>query len=68
MRLERLGLLENAMTSAGIESTTFWLVAYCFNQLRYRVPKKVYLYFHETEQQYCLDVQQLLVTLFNIVH
>jgi hypothetical protein len=26
------------MTPSGIESTTFWLVAHCPNQLRHRVP------------------------------
>jgi hypothetical protein len=37
MRLEGLDQLKNPMTSLGIEHTTFWLVAYCLNQLRYRV-------------------------------
>jgi hypothetical protein len=38
MRLEGLGKLKkNPMTSSGIEPPTFWLVAQCLNQLRYRV-------------------------------
>jgi hypothetical protein len=35
--LEGLDQLKNAMTSSGIEPATFRLVAYCINQLRYRV-------------------------------
>jgi hypothetical protein len=37
MRLEGLGQLENPMTSSGIEPATFRFVAYCLDQLRYRV-------------------------------
>jgi hypothetical protein len=38
VRLERLGQLKNPMTSSRIKLATFWLVAQCLNQLRYRVP------------------------------
>jgi hypothetical protein len=38
MRLEGLGSLKNPMTTYGIDPATFRLVAYCLNQLRYRVP------------------------------
>jgi hypothetical protein len=38
MVLERLGRLKNPMTSSGIETATFPLVAQCLNQLRYSVP------------------------------
>jgi hypothetical protein len=34
---KELGQLKNPMTSLGIESATFWLVAQCLNQLRYHV-------------------------------
>jgi hypothetical protein len=37
VRMEGLSKLKNSMTSSGIESATFRLVAYCFDQLRYRV-------------------------------
>jgi hypothetical protein len=37
MRLEGLDRLKNPMTSPGIESTTFQLVAQCLKQLRYGV-------------------------------
>jgi hypothetical protein len=30
------------MTSMGTEPTTFWLEAYCYNQLCYRVPQTYY--------------------------
>jgi hypothetical protein len=36
-RLEGLGELKNAVTSSGIETATFQLVAWCLNQLRYGV-------------------------------
>jgi hypothetical protein len=36
--LEGLGQLKNTVTSSGINSATFQLLAYCFNQLRYNVP------------------------------
>jgi hypothetical protein len=39
VRLEGLGELKDPMTSSGIEPETFWLVALCLNQLRYRVPQ-----------------------------
>jgi hypothetical protein len=38
VRLEGLRQLKNPMTSSGIETATFRLVAYCLNRLRYRVP------------------------------
>jgi hypothetical protein len=38
VRLEGLGQLKNPMTSSGIEPAASRLVAYCLNQLRYRVP------------------------------
>jgi hypothetical protein len=41
MRLEGKGQLKNPMTSAGIEPTTFFLVAQCLNQLLYRVHRVV---------------------------
>jgi hypothetical protein len=37
LRQEGFGQLKNPMTS-GTEPATFWLVAQCLNQLRYRVP------------------------------
>jgi hypothetical protein len=37
MQLEGLGQLEKS-TSSGLEPATFRLVAYCLNQLHYRVP------------------------------
>jgi hypothetical protein len=38
VRLDELGQFKNPMTSSEIEPATFWLVAQCLNQLRYRVP------------------------------
>jgi hypothetical protein len=38
VRLEGLGQLKNPVTSPGIEPATLCLVAWCLNQLRYRVP------------------------------
>jgi hypothetical protein len=37
VRLAGLGHLKNLMISSGIEQATFRLVAWCLNQLRYRV-------------------------------
>jgi hypothetical protein len=37
MRVEELGQLQNPVTSSGIETATFRLVAQRFNQLHYRV-------------------------------
>jgi hypothetical protein len=37
VRLEGLGQLKNPMTPSEIEPATFWLVAQCLNQLRYRL-------------------------------
>jgi hypothetical protein len=34
-RLEELGKLKMLMTSLGFDLATFWLVAYCLNQLSY---------------------------------
>jgi hypothetical protein len=39
VRLEALSQLKSIMTSSGIEPTIFRLVAWCLNQLRYRVPR-----------------------------
>jgi hypothetical protein len=39
MQLQGLVQLKNSPTP-GIEPSTFQLVAYCLNQLRYRVPQK----------------------------
>jgi hypothetical protein len=38
VRLEELHQLKHLMTSSGIEPAIFRLVAYCLNQVRYRVP------------------------------
>jgi hypothetical protein len=38
MLLEGLGTLKNRMTSSGLESATFRLVAQCLNEQSYRVP------------------------------
>jgi hypothetical protein len=38
VRLEELDQMKNSMTSSEIEPPTFWLVAWCLNQLSYRVP------------------------------
>jgi hypothetical protein len=38
VRLEGLGQLKNTITSPGIKTATFWLVAQCLDELRYRVP------------------------------
>jgi hypothetical protein len=40
VRLEGLDQLKNPIAPSGIEPATFRLVAYCINQLRYRVPPK----------------------------
>jgi hypothetical protein len=37
MWVEELGQLKNPMASSGIEPATFQLIAWCLNQLRYRV-------------------------------
>jgi hypothetical protein len=39
--LEGFGQFKNQMTSSGIKSASFWLAAYCLNQLCYRVPPKL---------------------------
>jgi hypothetical protein len=36
--MEGLGQLKNAITSSGIEPSTFQLLALCLNQLRYHMP------------------------------
>jgi hypothetical protein len=46
MRLEGLGKLKNPLTSSVTEPATFRLVAFCLNQLRYRVP-------HDTANTAC---------------
>jgi hypothetical protein len=38
VQLEELGKLKYPVTSLGIEAATFRHVAWCLNQLRYRVP------------------------------
>jgi hypothetical protein len=38
--LEELGQLKNQVISLGLEPLTFWLVAYCLNQLHYHVPQQ----------------------------
>jgi hypothetical protein len=38
VRLEELGQLKNPMTSSILKPSTFRLVAWCLNQLRYRMP------------------------------
>jgi hypothetical protein len=40
--LEGLGQLKNAITSRGIESATFQLLAQCLDQLRYRVSPVIF--------------------------
>jgi hypothetical protein len=42
MRLEGLGQLKNS-TSSGLEPAAFRVVAYCLNQLLYRVPQMFYI-------------------------
>jgi hypothetical protein len=49
VRLEGLGLL----TFLGIEPTSFWLVAECLNELRYRIPK-----FYEPLEGFDFNVYQ----------
>jgi hypothetical protein len=39
MQPVELGQFKNPMTSSVLEPATFRLVAYCLNQLRYRVPQ-----------------------------
>jgi hypothetical protein len=34
------------MTSSGIGPATFWLVAYCLGQFRYRMPRLEVIYIH----------------------
>jgi hypothetical protein len=38
VRLEGLGKLKSPVTSSGIEPTSFRILSYCLNQIRYRVP------------------------------
>jgi hypothetical protein len=40
VQLEGLGQLKKSVTSLGIKPTTFQLVAYCLNQLCYRIPQR----------------------------
>jgi hypothetical protein len=44
MQLEELGQLENPAISSGIESATYRLLAWCLNQLRYRVPPNYFVW------------------------
>ena len=45
MRPERLYQWKIPMTPSGMEPATFWLVVQCLNQLRYRVPPCITLYY-----------------------
>jgi hypothetical protein len=38
VRLEKLGKLKTPTTSSGIEPAIFGFIAWCLNQLRYRMP------------------------------
>jgi hypothetical protein len=46
VRLEVVRKLKNPTTSSGIEPTTFMLVVYYLNQLRYRIPHYYYYYYY----------------------
>jgi hypothetical protein len=47
VRLEGLGKLKKS-TSSGLESATFRLIAWCLNQLRYRVPHRIHRFYNIT--------------------
>jgi hypothetical protein len=62
VRLEGLGQLKNPMTSSGIKPVTFWLVAQCRNQLRYRVPP----YKIRTSIKYILQLENELTWIISL--
>jgi hypothetical protein len=47
VRLEGLGQLKNPVASSGFDPATYWLVAFCLNQIRYRVPHELIILCYE---------------------
>jgi hypothetical protein len=62
VRLEELSQLKNPMTSSGIEPATIRLVAWCLNQLRYRVAP---FFFNYLAIQHTILMSRALPTDFN---